>query len=121
MTHEDNVAERIAWEMHQRGWSQERLAKEMTKVGHPFHQTSISKIVNPADGKRRSISVDDALGFAKVFGVPVTDLLLPLDAVRDDKIRAVVEEIEAVITEREAADKRLAELNARLARLRTTA
>lgn len=76
---EEYLAARIRYEMEQRGWSQERMAKEMTDAGHPFHQSAVSKIVNPKDGKRRSISVDDALGFAKVFGTTVDDLLMPLE------------------------------------------
>src|SRR5688572_2896586 len=41
---EENMAARVAWEMRRRGWSQERLAREMAEAGCPLHQSAISKI-----------------------------------------------------------------------------
>jgi hypothetical protein len=122
LTDEDNVAARVAFEMRVRGWSQERLSKEMTNVGHPLHQTSISKIVTPrADGHRRAISVDEAMGFAKVFGVPLPSLLLPLEAVLDERIRVVLDEIHAATEVRDDADRRIRRLCDQLAALRAEA
>ncbi|MGI5274138.1 helix-turn-helix domain-containing protein [Nonomuraea sp. CA-218870] len=77
---EENVALRIAWEMRRRGWSQERMAQELTNAGCPTHQSAISKIVNPRpDGSRRAISVDEAIALARVFGIALEELPLPLD------------------------------------------
>ncbi|MCA2188354.1 helix-turn-helix domain-containing protein [Nonomuraea cavernae] len=77
---EENVALRIAWEMRRRGWSQERMAQELTNAGCPTHQSAISKIVNPKpDGSRRAISVDEAITLARVFGIALEELPLPLD------------------------------------------
>lgn len=77
---EENVALRIAWEMRRRGWSQERMAQELTNAGCPTHQSAISKIVNPKpDGSRRAISVDEAIALARVFGIALEELPLPLD------------------------------------------
>jgi plasmid maintenance system antidote protein VapI len=88
---EDHLARRIKYEMDQRGWSQEKLAAAMADAGHPVHQSAISKIINPArDGKRRTISVDEALGFSKVFGEPLESLLLPLAAVRSQRARQLI-------------------------------
>lgn len=78
LTAEDNVAARVAFEMERRGWSQERVAREMTDAGYPIHQTSVGKIVSPGDGKRRGIGVNDAVGFAAIFGIPVSELLGPV-------------------------------------------
>ncbi len=71
---EDHVAERVAYEREARGWSYETLAKRMTEAGVPMNQSAIQKIEkgNP----RRRITVDELLGFAKVFGTNVSDLLL---------------------------------------------
>ncbi|MEV0632130.1 helix-turn-helix domain-containing protein [Nonomuraea wenchangensis] len=75
---EENVALRLAWEMRRRGWSQDRMAQELTNAGCPTHQSAISKIVNSKpDGSRRSISVDEAIAMAKVFGIPLEELPLP--------------------------------------------
>ncbi|MDA0634372.1 helix-turn-helix transcriptional regulator [Nonomuraea sp. MCN248] len=77
---EENVALRIAWEMRRRGWSQERMAQELTNAGCPTHQSAISKIVNPRpDGSRRAISVDEAIALARVFGIALEELPLPMD------------------------------------------
>ncbi|MFI6713521.1 hypothetical protein ACIBF7_44335 [Nonomuraea sp. NPDC050478] len=77
---EENVALRIAWEMRRRGWSQERMAQELTNAGCPTHQSAISKIVNPKpDGSRRAISVDEAIALARVFGIALEELPLPMD------------------------------------------
>lgn len=90
---EDNLARRIKYEMDQRGWSQERMAKEMTDAGYPIHQTSVGKIVSPGRGKRRAISVDDALGFAKVLGVPLVDLLSPVETALEERLRPVLQRL----------------------------
>lgn len=107
---EENLARRIAWEMERRGWSQERVAKEMTDAGHPLHQSSVSKIVNPKDGKRRSISVEDAIGFAKVFGVAFDNLLLPLEAVWDTDLRDALLRVQEIQQQRDALDREAASL-----------
>ncbi|TDD62425.1 helix-turn-helix domain-containing protein [Actinomadura rubrisoli] len=114
---EDNIARRISWEMRRRGWSQERMAKEMTDAGHPFHQSSVSKIVSPKDGKRRSISVDDAIGFAKVFGVPFDEVLIPLEAVWDSELRAELDRLDELQQQREALDREAAGLVTRIVKL----
>ncbi|MEV0316666.1 helix-turn-helix domain-containing protein [Nonomuraea fuscirosea] len=78
---EENVALRISWEMRRRGWSQERMAHELTKAGCATHQSAISKIVNPKpDGSRRLISVDEAIALARVFEIPLEELPLPPEA-----------------------------------------
>lgn len=102
---EGNLARRIAWEMDRRSWSQERMAKEMTDAGYPLHQSSVSKIVNPKDGKRRAISVDDAIGFAQVFDLALDELLIPLEAVWDSELRAVLARLEQLQQQRETIDR----------------
>lgn len=71
---EETVAERISYERSARGWSYEALAKHMTDAGVPLNQSAIQKIEkgNP----RRRISVDELLGFAKVFQTNISDLVL---------------------------------------------
>lgn len=118
---EDNLARRIEWEMTRRGWSQERMAKEMTDAGYPLHQSSVSKIVNPKDGKRRTISVDDAIGFAKVFEVPLDELLIPLEAVWDTELRAALARFEEIHQQREALDREATGLVTQVVKLAQTA
>jgi transcriptional regulator with XRE-family HTH domain len=67
-----------------RAWSQEDLARRMTDAGYPMTHTSIWKIENP-DKKSggRSIPIGEAVGFARVLGVTLAELLLPDTAVRE--------------------------------------
>ncbi len=72
---ETNLARRIAHEREQRGMTYEGLAKRMTDVGCPIQPSAIFKI-EKADPPRR-ITVDELVGFAEVFAVPVEQLLMP--------------------------------------------
>ena len=84
---------RIQQERKLRGWSQARLSEKMTKAGQPLHQSSISKIEPPdedrrggrprGEGSTRSVTIEEALGLSKVLSIPLGELLLPPDAVRD--------------------------------------
>src|SRR5215211_5310614 len=66
---------RVRAEREARAWSQERLCKELAEVGCPIHQSAISKIEGASHG--RMITLDELIGFSKVFGIPVAELLLP--------------------------------------------
>src|SRR4051794_31115604 len=77
---EAHLARRMTTERQRRGWSQERLAKELTKAGCPTSQTSISKIERPVGGRRRDITADEAIAMSRVFRIPLDELLLPTGA-----------------------------------------
>ncbi|MFC5753385.1 helix-turn-helix domain-containing protein [Actinomadura rugatobispora] len=57
------------------GWSAERLAEEMTKVGVPWGRLVVTKLEN---GKRQAVSVTEWLALAYVFQVSPMHLLIPL-------------------------------------------
>jgi transcriptional regulator with XRE-family HTH domain len=78
---EAHLAARITEERRARGWSQERLARELVRVGCRMPQSAISKIENPAAPGRRAITVDEAMAFSRVFDMPLGALLLPREAV----------------------------------------
>jgi transcriptional regulator with XRE-family HTH domain len=91
---EENFARRIAWEMEQRGWSQERLAREMTNAGVRIHQSAISKIIKPRPGgKRRVISIGEAVAFARVFGMDLEEMFDPLLDGKVDELRLLLIQI----------------------------
>ncbi|MFJ6908004.1 helix-turn-helix domain-containing protein [Streptomyces griseoluteus] len=60
--------------------SQEDMAERMRRLGFKMHQTQIAKIENGA----RSVSLNEALGFARALGVPAGHFLLEAVASRDD-------------------------------------
>jgi len=77
---ERHLARRLTEERQARGWSQERLAREVTAVGVPLPQSAVSKIEKPAPGGRRAITVQEAVAFSVVFDMPLLELLLPANA-----------------------------------------
>jgi hypothetical protein len=87
------LGQRVQTERKARGWSQARLSVEMAQVDHPLHQSAISKIEPPDEDRRgghpkgrsvtRSVTIGEAVGFSKVFGIPLGELLLPPDVVRN--------------------------------------
>lgn len=104
---EENIAARIEWEMRRRGWSQERLAKEMTDAGCPMHQSAISKIIKPGKGvKRRAITVNEAVAFARVFEVPLDELQLPLEVAQSQQAHLLIHEIDELSNQMSAVINR---------------
>lgn len=82
---EDAFGQRLKEAMKARGWSQSKLAEEMRAVGHTLHQSAISKIISgtsTSDG-RRSVTLDEAMGFARALDVDLTELLLPKDRLEE--------------------------------------
>jgi transcriptional regulator with XRE-family HTH domain len=83
---EENIARRVKLLRQRAALSQEQLAKRLEALGVQMPQSSISKIEVPVEagkGKRRDITVDEALALAKALGVTFSDLILPLNAIAD--------------------------------------
>lgn len=85
---ENALARRVAHEREAAGMSYEGLASRMTKVGCAIQASAIYKI-EKADPPRR-ITVDELVGFGKVFGLPVEQLLLPPELVAADELAELV-------------------------------
>lgn len=101
---EGNAAARIGLEREVRGWSTTELAARMTKAGVPMNQTAIWRIEN--GNPRRKITLDEALGFARVFELPLEELMSPpLEGVDIEGRRVVQEAVEAFYELREAEDR----------------
>jgi transcriptional regulator with XRE-family HTH domain len=99
---EANLARRIKMEREAREWSYEGLSKRMESAGYPIGATSIFKIEKGRPRPRR-ITVDEAVGFALVFGVDVKDLLRPVDTKLTGEARKAVQAwIEARYDEEQA-------------------
>lgn len=115
---EENIAGHIEYEMKLRGWSQERLAHRMRLIGYPVHQSAISKILNPQNGQRRKISVDEAIAFARVFDIPLDKLLLePPPRGQGAEVRRILGRIEDLVAKRRAVDQEIGALRCELDRL----
>lgn len=87
---EEALARRVQAFREAQGWSPAGLASRMTKAGCPMSQSSIWKIENPdpETGRRRRITFDEAVTFARVFNESIETLASPADVVA---ARSVIE------------------------------
>ncbi|MFG2963037.1 helix-turn-helix domain-containing protein [Streptomyces sp. NPDC048288] len=70
---EANVAVRIKLEREARGWSTNALSDRLNEAGFEMNPSAVWRIEN---GKRR-INLDEAIGFAEVFGIDLRNLVGP--------------------------------------------
>ncbi|MEU6010622.1 helix-turn-helix transcriptional regulator [Streptomyces sp. NPDC047453] len=70
---EGNVAVRIKLEREARGWSTNALSDHLNEAGFEMNPSAVWRIEN---GKRR-INLDEAIGFAEVFGIDLRNLVGP--------------------------------------------
>jgi transcriptional regulator with XRE-family HTH domain len=85
---EENAAQRLKMERESRGWSTAEVARRMSEAGFPINQSSVWRIES-ADPPRR-INLDEAIGFAKVFGLTLEDLIGPPEVFVDSTMRRLV-------------------------------
>lgn len=89
---ESNLARRIQREREYRGMSYEALAKAMTSAGCSIQASAIFKI-EKGDPPRR-ITVDELVAFADVFEVEIDDLLTPVEVLRTQRGKKILQEID---------------------------
>lgn len=101
---EGNAAARVALEREVRGWSTTELADRVTRAGVKMNQTAVWRIENGTP--RRRINLDEALAFARVFELPLEELMAPpLEGLDVNGRRLVQEAVEAFYEAREAQDR----------------
>ncbi|MFE3329018.1 helix-turn-helix domain-containing protein [Streptomyces sp. NPDC059176] len=70
---EGHAAARIGIERSRRGWSTTSLSDRLNHNGYRINPSAVWRIEN---GKRR-IHLDEAIGFADLFGIPLAELISP--------------------------------------------
>ncbi|HEY0888667.1 MAG TPA: helix-turn-helix transcriptional regulator [Nocardioides sp.] len=92
---EANLARRIEMLRTERGWSYERLAKEMTDVGCKIQATALHKVEkgDKKTGKLRRITVNELTALAKVFETTTDDLLTDIELIEQERAHELIEEI----------------------------
>jgi transcriptional regulator with XRE-family HTH domain len=88
---EDNLAERVRLEREARGWSTGTLAEKMSAAGFPVNQSAIWRIESAEP--RRRINLDEAIGFAEVFDIPLENLLGPPQLAMHARVKELIEDI----------------------------
>jgi transcriptional regulator with XRE-family HTH domain len=91
LANEENLARRIAHEREARGWSYEGIAERLTRAGYPIHASAVFKIEKGKPARR--VTVDELVGFATVFEIPIGDMLEPMATVID---RAALELLRSI-------------------------
>ncbi|MFD7298592.1 helix-turn-helix domain-containing protein [Streptomyces sp. NPDC059897] len=113
---EGNVAVRIKLEREARGWSTNALSDRLNEAGFDMNPSAVWRIEN---GKRR-INLDEAIGFADVFGLDLRNLVGPPQLAAQARAMELIDEVvdafratqraNATLTEaRDALDAYLAE------------
>ena len=70
-TQNSRFRKQLRAEREHRGWSQEQLAKLLSRKGFPFHASTIAKI----EAGDRSVGIAEAVAVAELFEVPLDSLL----------------------------------------------
>ncbi|MDI9941804.1 MULTISPECIES: helix-turn-helix transcriptional regulator [Rhodococcus] len=91
-TAEQRFGERVKWERERRKWSQAELARRVADAGVPMHPTTVTKIEARDALRPRSIRLDEADAFARVFDRSIDQLL---GVARKTDSRALAEEVAA--------------------------
>src|SRR5688500_9413399 len=88
---EENLRRRIALEREERGQSYETLAGLMTELGCAIPGSALHKIEK---GKPpRKVAVDELIALSEVWGLPVLDLLMPLELRNQQRAQELTQDL----------------------------
>jgi transcriptional regulator with XRE-family HTH domain len=91
VTHEVNLARRIAYEREKRNWTYEALAGHMSSAGCPVGTSTLHKI-EKGDPPRR-INVDEFLTFARIFETRPMELLRHPEELERQALATAMQEV----------------------------
>lgn len=94
---EELLSQRIKVEREARGWTFDGLAARMAEAGCPIQGSAVYKIERASPPRR--ITVDELVGFARVFELPIGDLLLPAEVVLNRRARELFDAYDTTLTE----------------------
>lgn len=99
---EKALAQRIAYEREERGWTYAGLASRMTSVGCPIQASALYKIEksNPP----RGISVDELIALKRVFELELDDLVQPMADKAGKQLRHLMVTMQGLLIERQRLD-----------------
>ena len=110
---ERHLAARVAREREAAGWTPAQLAERLTAAGCPINLRAIYRI----EAGERSISFDEAVAFAKVFGTTLDDLTTSPEALDERLAELMIDEIDEALQGIVGQGVRLVTAFGRLARL----
>ncbi len=104
---EINLGDRVRLERTARGWSLEKLAIQMRHVGCEIAASAIYKSESGPAESRRRITYDEALAYSRVFDIPMSELDMPIEAVRNRAVKALLDEYDEALNGLAASVERL--------------
>lgn len=86
---EENLAVRIKLEREERGWGTNALSDRLNEIGYEINPSAVWRIEN----RKRRVNLDEAIGFAEVFGISLENLVGPPRLAVHARAMELVEEI----------------------------
>ncbi|MFE0101312.1 helix-turn-helix domain-containing protein [Streptomyces sp. NPDC059009] len=96
---EDNVAVRIKLEREARGWSTNALSDRLNEAGFEMNPSAVWRIEN----RKRRINLDEAIGFADVFGIDLRNLVGPPKLAVQARAMELIDAVVDTLRERQRA------------------
>ncbi|MFE2044114.1 helix-turn-helix domain-containing protein [Streptomyces sp. NPDC059477] len=97
---EENVAVRIKLEREARGWSTNALSDRLNEAGFDMNPSAVWRIEN----RKRRINLDEAIGFAEVFGVSLRNLVGPPRLAAKARAMELIDDVVAAHRETQRAN-----------------
>ena len=86
---EENVAVRIRLEREARGWGTNGLSDRLNEAGFEMNPSAVWRIEN----RKRRINLDEAIGFAEVFGIDLRNLVGPPQLAARARVMELIDEV----------------------------
>lgn len=86
---EENVAVRIKVEREARGWSTNTVSDRLNEAGYEINPSAVWRIEN----RKRRVNLDEAIGFAELFGVSLENLVGPPRLAAHARAMELIEDI----------------------------
>ncbi|MBV9024401.1 MAG: helix-turn-helix transcriptional regulator [Streptomycetaceae bacterium] len=97
---EENAAVRIKLERDKRGWSTTTLSDRLNEAGFEMNPSAVWRIEN----RKRRINLDEAIGFAEVFGIDLRNLIGPPQLAAKARAMELIDDVVAAHQETQRAN-----------------
>ncbi|MFF1482857.1 helix-turn-helix domain-containing protein [Streptomyces sp. NPDC058301] len=94
-----NVAVRIKLEREACGWSTNALSDRLNEAGFEMNPSAVWRIEN----RKRRINLDEAIGFAEVFGIDLRNLVGPPQLAAQARAMELIDAVVDTFRERQRA------------------
>ncbi|OEU96269.1 helix-turn-helix domain-containing protein [Streptomyces oceani] len=97
---EENVAVRIKVEREARGWSTSTVSDRLNEAGFDMNPSAVWRIEN----RKRRINLDEAIGFAEIFGLELRNLVGPPQLAARARAMELIDNVVAAFSETQRAN-----------------